>query len=262
MTETPGESTINSTGSDSSTSPPALEIAGLTVTYPGTVAVHDVSFRVPGGAMAAMIGPNGAGKSTALRAMTGLLTPDHGTVRVLGRPMARMRRRVAYVPQRSEVDWTFPISTLDTALLGTYPSLGLLRRPRAKHRDLAREALAKVGMDSLADRQIGRLSGGQQQRVFLARALAQQADVILLDEPFAGIDATSEHLIVDVLHALRDAGTAILAVHHDLGTAQHYFDHALLLNRSLLAGGPVADVLVPETLAQAYAAARLADDQR
>lgn len=244
------------------TSSPALDVEGLTVSYYGTLAVDDISFQVSHRAMTAMIGPNGAGKSTALKAIIGLLTPDHGTVRVLGQPVARIRKHIAYVPQRGEVDWTFPISALETVLLGTYPGLGLLRRPRAKQRAIAREALAKVGMDTVADRQIGRLSGGQQQRVFIARALAQHAEVILLDEPFAGVDRASEHLIVDVLHELRDAGTTILAIHHDLGSVQRYFDHAVLLNRSLLATGTVDEVLAPDMLAQAYEAARLTGTQR
>lgn len=241
---------------------PGVQVTGLHVSYQGTVALRDVSFQLPAGAMTAIIGPNGAGKSTLFKAIMGLVTPDRGSVRILGEPVARIRHRIAYVPQRDDVDWTFPISALDTALLGTYPRLGLLRRPGASERSTAREALATLGMADYANRQIGQLSGGQQQRVFIARALAQQAEAILLDEPFVGVDETSEELIVDILRQLRQAGTTILAIHHDLGSVQRYFDRAVLLNRSLLGAGPIEQVLVPEVLAQAYEAARLTTSQQ
>lgn len=234
--------------------PHAVEVRDLEVAYDATRALHDVTFGVQSGTMTAVVGPNGAGKSTLLKAILRLL-PSRGDVRVLGADVERVRARVAYVPQRGDVDWTFPITVAGTALLGTYPRLGLLKRPRRRHREHALAMLDQVGMADLADRPIGELSGGQQQRVFLARALAQNAELVLLDEPFVGVDATSEALIVRILHALRASGTTILAVHHDLATAPEYFSHALLLNRTVIACGPTSSVLTPELLAQTYQAA-------
>ncbi len=231
---------------------PAIEVRNLSISYFGTSAVTDVSFRAAPGTMTAIVGPNGAGKSTLLKGILKLIEPDAGDVTIFGRPVGAVRRQIAYVPQRGDVDWNFPINALDTALLGTYPRLGVFRRPGKHERAIARDSLDKVGMSEYALQQIGALSGGQQQRVFLARALAQQADIILLDEPFVGVDATSERLIVQILHELRDAGASILVVHHDLVTATDYYDHALLLNRRLLAHGPVDEVLTPDRLAEAY----------
>ncbi|WP_111719411.1 metal ABC transporter ATP-binding protein [Homoserinimonas sp. OAct 916] len=231
---------------------PAIEVRNLSISYFGTSAVTDVSFRAAPGTMTAIVGPNGAGKSTLLKGILKLIEPDAGEVTIFGRPVGAVRKQIAYVPQRGDVDWNFPINALDTALLGTYPRLGVFRRPGKHERAIARDCLNKVGMSDHALQQIGTLSGGQQQRVFLARALAQQADIILLDEPFVGVDATSERLIVQILHELRDAGATILVVHHDLVTATDYYDHALLLNRRLLAHGPVGEVLTPDRLAEAY----------
>ncbi len=229
----------------------ALRVQGLTASYGAAPVLKDVTFAIPTGSMTAVVGPNGAGKSTLLKAVLRLL-PSRGTVEVLGSEVSRVRRRIAYVPQRGDVDWTFPITVAGTALLGTYPGLGLFRRPRKADRQRAFEALEQVGMAELANRPIGELSGGQQQRVFLARALAQQADVILLDEPFVGVDATSEALIVEILRGLREQGTTIVVVHHDLATAPEYFTHALLLNRTAITFGPTAEVLTTELLAQTY----------
>lgn len=230
----------------------AVEIEKLTVSYHGVPALKNVNLTVRPGTMTAIIGPNGAGKSTLLSSILGLLTPDHGTVSFFGQSLDRMRKEIAYVPQRSTVDWTFPISVLGTALLGTYPRLGLMKRPRAAHRILALESLERLGIADLADRQIGTLSGGQQQRMFLARALTQQAKLIILDEPFIGVDATSEKLIVELLHELRDQGITILVVHHDIETVPKYYDQAILLNKTIVAQGPVAEVVIQELLTLAY----------
>lgn len=230
----------------------AVEIEKLTVSYHGVPALKNVNLTVRPGTMTAIIGPNGAGKSTLLSSILGLLTPDHGTVSFFGQSLDRMRKEIAYVPQRSTVDWTFPISVLGTALLGTYPRLGLMKRPRAAHRILALESLERLGIADLADRQIGTLSGGQQQRMFLARALTQQAKLIILDEPFIGVDATSEKLIVELLHELRDRGITILVVHHDIETVPKYYDQAILLNKTIVAQGPVAEVVTQELLTLAY----------
>lgn len=231
---------------------PVIDVRNVTVSYYGVPAVSNVSFTATAGTMTAIVGPNGAGKSTLLKAILRLIEPDTGSVKFFGEPINDVRKQIAYVPQRGDVDWNFPINVLDTALLGTYPRLGLFRRPGKKEKALALECLEKVGMAGFADRQIGTLSGGQQQRVFLARALAQQADAIVLDEPFVGVDATSEQLIVKILHELRDAGATIMIVHHDLTTAQIYFDQVLLLNGSVVAHGPVDEVLTTDRLAQAY----------
>ena len=230
----------------------ALQIENLTVSYHGIPALKNVNLAVEPGTMTAIIGPNGAGKSTLLSAILGLLTPDQGRVSFYGGSLDRVRKEVAYVPQRSSVDWTFPISVLGTALLGTYPRLGLMKLPRASQRKLAYESLERLGIADLAQRQIGALSGGQQQRMFLARALTQQAKLIILDEPFIGVDATSEKLIVELLHELRAQGITILVVHHDIETVPKYYDQAILLNKTIVAQGPVAQVVTPELLTLAY----------
>lgn len=231
----------------------ALEVANLGVSYHGAPALQGVSLTVPTGTMTAIVGPNGAGKSTFLKAALGLINIDSGTVSYFGgQSISQVRADVAYVPQRAAVDWTFPISVLGTALQGTYPRLGLLRRPKKRQRAVALENLERVGIADLAERQVGALSGGQQQRMFLARALTQQAKLILLDEPLVGVDATSERIIVSILQELRAQGITVMAVHHDLTSAQEYFDQALLINRTKIAHGPVSEAIAPESLALAY----------
>jgi manganese/zinc/iron transport system ATP- binding protein len=192
--------------------------------------------------MTAIVGPNGAGKTTLLRSLLGLVKPAAGTLRLLGQPIRDARGSVAYVPQRTAVDWEFPATVFDVALMGTYGRLGWFRRPGTRERQQAMEALRLVGLDQLARRPIGELSGGQQQRTFVARALVQQAPLILLDEPFAGVDAVTERAIVTLLQDLRDQGTTVVAVHHDLHTVREYFDWVVMLNRRAVAVGPVADV--------------------
>lgn len=233
---------------------PIVEVCDLTVAYGDKTVVSELNFAVTGPTSVGVIGPNGAGKSTLLKAMLGLVRPVSGTVRLLGQPLASARKRVAYVPQRSEIDWTFPITVIETALLGTFPSLGLFRRPGRLEREWAYHCLELVGMHDAASRQIGELSGGQQQRVFIARALAQRAELFLLDEPFAGIDVTSEDRIVEVLQNLIAAGNSVLAVHHDLTKVRDYFSDIVLLNRELVGCGPVSDVLRPDLIGQAYKA--------
>ncbi len=230
----------------------ALEIHDLTVSYHQKPVLWNIDLRVPRGVMVGIIGPNGAGKSTLLKAVMGLLPLSSGWVEVFGEPLASRRRDVGYVPQREEVDWDFPITVRDLVLMGRYGRLGLFRRPSRHDRDRAREALEKIGMLPFADRQIANLSGGQQQRVFLARALAQESSIYLMDEPFAGVDATTESAIVDLLTEIRREGRTVLAVHHDLQTARGYFDYLLLLNRRLVAFGPTADVFTEELLSRTY----------
>ncbi|MFC4173096.1 metal ABC transporter ATP-binding protein [Microvirga sp. GCM10011540] len=229
-----------------------LVVQGMTVSYGERPAVFSVDAAVPSGSMAAIIGPNGAGKSTLLKAALGIVPPLSGTVTVFGRPLAEARSRIAYVPQRASVDWDFPARVIDVVLMGLYRELGLLRLVRRRHREKALACLERVGMADFAARQIGQLSGGQQQRVFLARALAQNADLYLLDEPFAGVDAATEKAIIDVLKSLKAERRTVVCVHHDLATVVDYFDHVLLINVRKIAEGPVATTFTAETLQATY----------
>lgn len=230
----------------------ALHVEDLTVIYDTRPALWDIDVDIPPGVMAAVVGPNGAGKSTLVKAALGLIRPVAGHVRFFGLPHAQARRRIGYVPQRSSVDWDFPATALDVVTMGLYGRLGWFRRPGRAERDAALAALEQVGMQDYAGRQIGQLSGGQQQRVFIARALVQDADIYFLDEPMAGVDATTEAVIVSLLHRLRDRGRTVVVVHHDLTTLQRYFDWLVMLNVRIIAQGPVADVYTPENLRLAY----------
>jgi manganese/zinc/iron transport system ATP- binding protein len=200
----------------------------------------------------AVVGPNGAGKTTLIKSILGLVPTAAGQVLIYGRPYRTERRRVGYVPQRGSVDWDFPTSVLDVVMMGRYGALGWLRRPGRRERDEAMTALERVGMHDYAHRQISQLSGGQQQRVFLARALVQDADVYFMDEPFQGVDATTERAIVELLKGLRAAGKTVLVVHHDLQTVTEYFDWVTMLNVRLVASGPVAQVFTEENLRRTY----------
>lgn len=229
-----------------------VEVKNLSVSYDGENVLRNINFNVESGKLIGIIGPNGAGKSTLMKAILDLIHRDYGEVLVDGKSMKDVRKTVAYVPQRAAIDWDFPITVLKTVLLGTYPLIGLFKRPRKSDRDRALECLRKVGMDTFANRQIGELSGGQQQRVFLARALAQKANIFFLDEPFVGIDVTSEALIIDILKELRDEGKTVFVVHHDLTKVEDYFDELLLINKELIEYGPVENVMQPESLKTAY----------
>lgn len=229
-----------------------LAIRGLTVSYGQKPAVFSVDMTVQPGAMTAIIGPNGAGKSTLLKAALGIVKPLSGQVQVYGRTLESQRGRIAYVPQRASVDWDFPTRVIDVVLMGLYRELGLLARVRGRHKTRAIDCLNRVGMADFADRQIGQLSGGQQQRVFLARALAQNADLYLLDEPFAGVDAATEKAIIAVLKSLRAEGKTVVVVHHDLATVSDYFDNVFLINTRKVAEGPVAEAFTADTLQSAY----------
>lgn len=229
-----------------------IDVKRLTVSYYGNEVVQDVSFSFKSGKLIGIIGPNGAGKSSLLKAMLGLIPRDRGEIRVDNQPIDKWRKKIAYVPQRSVIDWDFPITVRDTVLLGTYPNLGLFKIPLKREKKLAEECLKKVGMASFRNRQIAELSGGQQQRVFLARALAQQADIFFLDEPFVGIDVASERMIIDILQQLRDEGKTIFIVHHDLAKVEQYFDELILLNKQLIGAGPVHEVMQQDKLSAAY----------
>jgi manganese/zinc/iron transport system ATP- binding protein len=230
----------------------ALHVEDLTVSYHGKPVLWDCDVDVPPGVMAAVIGPNGAGKSTFIKSVLGLVKPTAGHIRLFGRPYRAARREIGYVPQRSAVDWDFPTTALDVVTMGRYGHLGWLRRPGRHERELALDALDRVGMADFASRQISQLSGGQQQRVFLARALVQDARVYFLDEPMAGVDAPTERAIVDILKGLRDAGRTLVVVHHDLQTVRDYFDWLVILNVRVVAQGPVGDVYTAANLRRAY----------
>jgi manganese/zinc/iron transport system ATP- binding protein len=230
----------------------AVEVTDLTVAYGEKPVLWDIDLAVPEHLLLAIVGPNGAGKTTLIKTILGLIEPAAGQVLVYGRPYTEQRRLVGYVPQRGSVDWDFPTSVLDVVMMGRYGRLGWLRRPGREEEKLAREALEKVGMEKYADRQISQLSGGQQQRVFLARALVQDAQIYFMDEPFQGVDATTERAIISLLKALREAGKTVIAVHHDLQTVPEYFDWVTLLNVRRIASGPVAEVFTDENLRQAY----------
>ncbi|QQL45449.1 metal ABC transporter ATP-binding protein [Sulfuriroseicoccus oceanibius] len=229
-----------------------LEIHDLTVAYHSKPVIYGIDVEVPPGQLVGIVGPNGAGKSTLLKSVMGALTPTAGWVKIFGKEAKKNRCRVGYVPQRESVDWDFPVSVMDVVLMGRYGHHKWFGWPTKADRELARECLDKVAMLPFADRQISNLSGGQQQRVFLARALAQQADLYLMDEPFAGVDAATERAIMKLLHEMRDAGKTILVVHHDLPTAQTYFDMLLLLNMRLVAFGKTEDVFNQELLQKTY----------
>ncbi len=229
-----------------------LAIRGLTVSYGQSPAVFSVDMTAELGSMTAIVGPNGAGKSTLLKAALGIVRPLAGQVTVFGKPVAAQRERIAYVPQRASVDWDFPTRVIDVVLMGMYRELGLLGRLRGRDKARAIACLERVGMEDFADRQIGQLSGGQQQRVFLARALAQEADLYLLDEPFAGVDAATEKAIIAVLKALKADGKTVVAVHHDLATVAEYFDRVLMINVRKIAEGPVDEVFTEASLQATY----------
>lgn len=231
---------------------PALELHDLTVSYAQKPVLYGIDVQVPQGSITGIIGPNGAGKSTMIRAIMGLTPLNGGWVKIFGESFLQSRHRVGYVPQREQVDWDFPVNVMDVVLMGRYGRRGWLRRVTKEDHRIAEESLEKVGMLPFRHRQIANLSGGQQQRVFLARALAQQSDLYLMDEPFAGVDATTERAIVTLLQQLQSEGKTILVVHHDLTTAKEYFDHLLLLNMRLVAFGKTEDVFTVEQLQKTY----------
>lgn len=230
----------------------ALNINRLHVSYQDTEALCNISLSVDKGKIVGIVGPNGAGKSTLIKAILGLTPIDSGSIEIYGQTLNEMRKRVAYVPQRANIDWNFPIIVKKTVLLGTYPRLGIFKRPKRKHREWAMECLQKVGMEEYAHRQIGELSGGEQQRVFVARALAQTADCYFLDEPFIGIDATSENIIINILRELRNEGKTIFVVHHDLTKVEGLFDDIILINKELIGCGPVNQIFAPKLVEEAY----------
>jgi manganese/zinc/iron transport system ATP- binding protein len=229
-----------------------LTVNQLTVAYQRQAVLEDVSFSVPEGKLIGIIGPNGAGKSTLMKAILDLIPRVKGDIAIYGKPYKQQRHLVGYVPQRGSVDWDFPTNALDVVLMGRYGHIGLWKRPRKEDVAVAMQCLEKVGMTSYAKRQISQLSGGQQQRVFLARALAQDASIYLMDEPFVGVDAATEKAIIELLNELKAKGKTVLVVHHDLQTVRDYFDWVLLLNKQVIAAGPTEEVFTYENLQKTY----------
>jgi len=236
------------------THPPDVPLAidDLTVAYHRKPVLWDIDLDIPEGKLVGIVGPNGAGKSTLIKACMDLVDKASGRVQIYGKSYRKQRRLVGYVPQRESVDWDFPVSALDVVAMGTYGKLGWFKPVGRKQKEIAREALDRVGIADLADRQISQLSGGQQQRVFLARALAQDATLYFMDEPFAAVDAATEQAIVELLHQLKDQGKTCLVVHHDLATVSQYFDWVVLLNMRIVAAGPTDDIFTRENLQQTY----------
>ncbi len=229
----------------------AVEVQNLSVAYQHRPVLRGVSFRCPAGTVVGVIGPNGAGKSTLFKALLGLVPPAAGTVHLFGQPVWQQRRRLAYVPQRELIDWDFPATVADVVMMGRVTRIGWLRRPSVADRQRVEEVLARVGMAEFRDRPIGRLSGGQQQRVFLARALVQDADLLLLDEPFVGVDAATEALIYALMAELAQSGRTILVINHDLNAVDRY-DLLAMVNGRLVAFGPPREVFTPENLRATY----------
>lgn len=231
---------------------PAIRVSHLTVSYGPKPALLDVSLDIERGLLVGVIGPNGSGKSTLIKSILGFVPRDVGEVLIEGKPAEQARDLVAYVPQRSSVDWDFPITVRDVAMMGRYQRIPWYRDPDAEAREAVDKALELVRMSEFADRQIGQLSGGQQQRVFMARALAQGSDILLLDEPFAGVDAATERAILDVFARAKAAGKTLVVVHHDLATAAEYFDRLALVKQRLYGYGPPELVLTEEMLSEVY----------
>ncbi len=229
-----------------------LSIQDVTVAYHRKPVLWDIDFVAPRGKLIAVIGPNGAGKSTLIKASLDLVPRASGVVQLFGTSYRKARDRVAYVPQRGSVDWDFPINALQVVTMGLYRKIGWCRPVTRKYRQIAQQALERVGMGQYAHRQISQLSGGQQQRVFLARALVQDAQLYLMDEPFAGVDAATERAIVELLRGLRQSGKTAIVVHHDLQTVTEYFDHVLLLNMRVVAAGPTSTTFTSENLRKTY----------
>ena len=234
------------------TTPPAIEVEHLTVSYGPKPALLDINLRIESGLLVGVIGPNGGGKSTLIKAMLGFVKRDVGQVRIQGRPTESVKGLVAYVPQRGSVDWDFPITVEQVAMMGRYGVIPWYRDPGPEDRRIVDQSLEMVRMQDLRHRQIGQLSGGQQQRVFMARALAQGSDILLLDEPFAGVDAATERAILDVLERAKKSGRTLVVVHHDLTTAAEYFDRLALIKQRLYAYGPPDAVLQHDFLSEVY----------
>ncbi len=229
-----------------------ISVKGLSVSYDKKRVLTNIYLEIETGKVCGVVGPNGAGKSTLFKAILGLIETNTGTILVNGQAIKSQRKKVVYLPQKTDVDWHFPATVLDIVLMGRYPHKKILSKLNNQDRELAMNALREVGMEKFKDRQIGELSGGQQQRIFLARALCQEADIFLLDEPFVGVDITTEEKIIQILKTLAEEGKTLLVVHHDLSSVTAYFDNVILLNQRLIAYGPTETIFTQENIAEAY----------
>lgn len=229
-----------------------LEVHNLTVSYQLKPVLWNIDFSIPAGSMTAIVGPNGAGKSTLLKSILGLTETNSGYVRLFGKTTDEVRHRISYIPQRESVDWDFPATVKDIAEMGRYVRKGLLGRLTKADKDIAMESLKKVNMESYSSRQISKLSGGQQQRTFIARALAEESELYFMDEPFAGVDISTEKMLVELFHGMRDSGKTLVVVHHDLNTVPDYFDRVVMINTRLIGSGKVEDVFQPEVIRETY----------
>ena len=229
-----------------------IHVEDLTVSYGESPVLWDVDVDIERNAITAIVGPNGAGKSTLLKCILGFIKSISGVITIDGKSLAEVRKQIAYIPQVSAVNWNFPIRVKDVVLMGRYASLGWLKWPRKKDKELARHALREMGLEEFENRQISQLSGGQKQRVFIARALCHDADLIVMDEPLAGVDQTSEQIIMNKIKQLQKAGKTIVCVHHDLHTLKKYFDHVVFINEYVIANGKIDDVLTEENIRKTY----------
>lgn len=214
--------------------------------------IQDINLKIPKGKIVGIVGPNGAGKSTLIKAVMGLVPKCSGKIYIFGHPFKKALRQIGYMPQRENIDWDFPVSVYDVVMMGRYQRLGLFKNPQDEDKDIVHNCIDKVALTEFKDRQIGALSGGQQQRVFLARGLAQESDLYFMDEPFSGVDARTEQLIMTVLQELRDKGKTLIVIHHDLATVRDHFDYVVLINKNVIAAGPTQDVFIIENLEKAY----------
>lgn len=229
-----------------------IDVSGLSVSYGRKTVLSHIYLQIGAGQLIGVIGPNGAGKSTLFKAILGLIEPTSGTIEVFGEDIDQHRATIAYIPQKDDVDWTFPATVRDVVAIGRYPHKGIFQSLNSSDQQIIDEALEEMGISDLENRQIGELSGGQQQRVFLARALAQEANLLFLDEPFVGVDNTTEDKIIGMLQRLTASGKTCLVVHHDLSTVKSYFDHVILLNRKLIKYGPTETTFNDELLTKTY----------
>lgn len=238
-----------------------VKVEDVTVSYDARPVLWDIDLSLPKGKLIAIVGPNGAGKSTLIKTMLDLLKPVTGTIQFNNKTYKEVRKKIAYVPQRSSVDWNFPTTVYDVVLMGRYGHVGWFKRPRHKDKEIVMQSLESLSISHLKDRQISELSGGQQQRVFLARALAQEAEVYFMDEPFQGVDVKTERAIVSLFKKLKKEGKTVVVVHHDLDTVETYFDHVVLLNRRIIADGSVTEVFKKENIDRTYTTSkRVMDD--
>lgn len=229
-----------------------LVIENLSASYDKTRVISNINLKIPKNNIVGIVGPNGAGKSTLIKSIMGLIPHYSGKIFIFGKPFKKALKQIGYMPQRENIDWNFPVSVFDVVMMGRYQKIGLLRFPKKEDKEFVEECIEKVELTPFKNRQISDLSGGQQQRVFLARALAQESDLYFMDEPFAGVDAKTEHAIMTVLQELRNQGKTLIVIHHDLATVKDHFDYLVLINHHIIASGPIKEVFTIDNLEKTY----------